>query len=148
MHAGYDIEIANLQNEVKIPEKMLYAIVHHVLSEENILRAEVSIALVSEEEIKILNEEFRGIPEPTDVLSFIYDPLPEVSGEIVLAPSYIKRQAEENNTGFEQELSMLLIHGLLHLLGYDHEKNNEEAELMWQKQENLLKSFWSQYSTF
>jgi len=145
---NYEIEVANLQSDVKLNEDNIYEVVSFVLQEEGIEDAEISVALVSEDEITKLNEEYRGLNEPTDVLSFLYEVVPRISGEIVISPAYVKEQAQRYNTTFEREFLHVLIHGVLHLLGYDHEVKTEEAELMWKRQKELEEKLFQQRSTF
>lgn len=140
----YEIEVANLQDAVDIDESLIYKLVSFVLREEDIDEAEISIAFVEEDEIRKLNEEYRKIPEPTDVLAFLYEVSPFIVGEIIIAPEYVERQAREFGVTFMKELIMLLIHGTLHLLGYDHEKSQREADLMWRRQEELERKFYQQ----
>lgn len=150
MESGFnhEIEVANLQNDVNLNEESIYEVVAFVLQEEGIEDAEISVALVSQDEITKLNEEFRGIDEPTDVLSFLYEVVPRISGEIVISPAYVRDQAQRFKTTFEKEFLQVLIHGVLHLLGYDHETKTEEAELMWKKQKELEEKFLQQHDTF
>lgn len=110
--------------------------------------AEVSILLTDDESITILNGEYRGIEEPTDVLSFSQhegaDEFATVSrqenllGDVVISVETAKRQAEENGTDLDSEIDMLLVHGLLHLLGCDHAEPGE-AEKMFARQAELLR---------
>jgi probable rRNA maturation factor len=146
--SGYEIEVANLQEDLAIDETMVSKIVSFVLSEENIEDAVISVALVDEGEITRLNREFRGLDEATDVLSFLYENDPKLFGEIVIAPAYVKDQAQRFGVSFEREFIMVLIHGMLHLLGYDHEIKTEEAELMWKRQKELEKKYLQQHNTF
>lgn len=139
------IEIANLQSEVTVDEELLYKLVYFILNKENIESAEISIALLQEDEMKRLNRDYRDVDEATDVLSFTLD-LDPLVGEIILSPSYIKRQAEEYQMTFEHELVMLTIHGLLHMIGYDHEASEREAGEMWSRQKELERNFWMQDS--
>jgi len=97
-------------------------------------RGEVSIALVSDRRIRALNRRYRGKDRPTDVLSFPTDVnfstvsfVSERSlGEIVIARGVARRQAREARHSELTELRVLALHGLLHLLGYDHEGDNGE----------------------
>lgn len=146
MSSNYEIEVANLQEKVKIDEEIIYKVVSFVLSEEDIDEAEVSVALVEIDEILKLNEEYRKVSQPTDVLSFLYDLIPYMSGEIVICPEYVKQQALDSGTSFLEEFVMLLIHGTLHLLGYEHEANNKDAELMWKRQKELVEKFFQQHN--
>ncbi len=111
-------------------------------------RCEVSIALVDDQEMHRLNLQYRHIDTPTDVLSFalqeadeptmLSESAPILLGDVILSTETIQRQAEERGHSFEQELSILLIHGLLHLLGYDHQAD-DETEVMEPLEQQLLK---------
>lgn len=98
--------------------------------------SELSIALVSDEEMAHLNEQYRGIEGPTDVLSFgCDDPCPTPGdepvtlGDVVIAPAVAERQAAELGHSIEHELDVLLVHGVLHLLGYDHEAEDDAGAM-------------------
>ncbi|MDP2299136.1 MAG: rRNA maturation RNase YbeY [Coriobacteriia bacterium] len=98
--------------------------------------SELSIALVDEDEMARLNEQYRGIADATDVLSFgCDDPCPTPGGEpltlgdVVIAPAVAERQAAELGHSVEQELDVLLVHGILHLLGYDHEAETDAGAM-------------------
>lgn len=96
--------------------------------------AEVSVTVVDEQEIKALNNEFRGINKVTDVLSFpIGDRNPEtgetVLGDIVLCAEKIISQAQEYGHTRKRELAFLTCHSMLHLLGYDHIEDEERQEM-------------------
>lgn len=108
--------------------------------------AELSLYLVGNQRMRALNRLYRGIDKTTDVLSFPqtgFKPSasrlqPYILGDIVLNLDQIKRQAIENNVSFKDELRLMLIHGLLHLLGYDHERNERAAVIMRKKEKSLL----------
>ncbi|MFM7718706.1 MAG: rRNA maturation RNase YbeY [Actinomycetota bacterium] len=97
-------------------------------------RAELSVSLVTEDEIAALHERYAGEPGPTDVLSFPLggedDAGVRFLGDVVVAPAYAARTAGD----VAAEVRLLLVHGILHLLGYDHEEDAERAE-MWGRQE-------------
>lgn len=111
--------------------------------------AEVSVLFTDDAFIRELNQQWRGIDEPTDVLSFpMMDPdsdvdrtkvpgIPDVLGDIVISLETARRQAEIANKTLRQEIELLLVHGMLHLLGYDHAEPDEEAA-MWKKQDAIL----------
>lgn len=112
---------------------------------------EVSITIVTNEEIHQLNREYRNIDAPTDVLSFeMNDPYVELDdelrnipipiGDIVISIDKVEEQAKAYNHSFERELAFLTVHGFLHLLGYTHDDENEE-KIMFAKQEQILKEF-------
>jgi probable rRNA maturation factor len=101
--------------------------------------AELSILLVDEDTMSAYHEKYLGEPGPTDVLSFPMDELrPPTDGEepsmgllgdIVLCPAVADRQAREHQRSSKEEAEYLLVHGLLHLLGYDHATAEEQAEM-------------------
>jgi probable rRNA maturation factor len=107
--------------------------------------AELSIAIVDIAEIAELNEKYRGKTGPTDVLSFECDDLcaavdpeePVTLGDVVIAPDIARANAEEYGHTVEEELNLLLAHGVLHLLGYDHEAESD-AEVMQARERALL----------
>lgn len=90
-------------------------------------RGTVTLVLVGDAAMRRLNRDWRGVDRPTDVLSFPADPGPRLKGEaphlgdIVIATGVARRQAAQARHGYTTELKVLALHGLLHLLGYDHE---------------------------
>ncbi len=125
------------------PEK-LEKTVERMLDYLNLKNVEVSVLLVDNEEIKKLNKEWRGKDKPTDVLSFpIGEETPygcKLLGDIVISIPYAKEHAKEFGNTFQEEMVRLLAHGLLHLLGYDHEKSEEDEKIMFKKEEELISS--------
>jgi probable rRNA maturation factor len=117
--------------------------------EEAPVYAELSIAIVELAEMSELNERYRGIAGPTDVLSFECDDLcaatdpdePVAIGDVVIAPEVAEEQAREYGHTVEEELNLLLVHGVLHLLGYMHEED-EDAVVM-QARERALLTAWA-----
>ncbi len=101
----------------------------------------LSLTLVNSEEQRELNDKYRQINRPTDVLTFPYeqdyDESPIDLGSIIICPEIAKKQAKEFNHPFERELAFLFIHGLLHIFGYDHIKE-KDAEVMYDLQNTLL----------
>lgn len=109
----------------------------------------VSVSLVDNKYIHKINKKYRGVDRPTDVISFAFlddeknkDKIFHSSQVVVLGDIYIsldkaKEQAEEYQHSLERELSFLFVHGLLHLLGYDHIKKEDE-EIMFPLQEEIL----------
>ena len=103
-------------------------------------RAELEISLVDEAEMTRLHEEWMDEAGPTDVLSFPMDELrpnelsendevPVVLGDVVICPDVARKQGDTAGHGMEKELRILLVHGILHLLGFDHLEPEEEAEM-------------------
>lgn len=86
-------------------------------------RGEVAVALVGDTKMRSLNRQFRGIDRPTDVLSFPAETNGHL-GDIVIATGVARRQARSAGHALATELRCLALHGLLHLLGYDHERDN------------------------
>jgi len=117
-------------------------VVKETLKYEGVLEGEVSVVLGDDELLKRLNKEYRGIDRTTDVLAFGYRGhiLPDVShiiGEIIISVDAVYRQAKEYNHSFEKELSILLIHGALHILGYDHSNKYLPKEPMTVRTEEI-----------
>jgi len=107
---------------------------------------EVSLLLTDDPTIRELNREYRGRDRSTDVLSFALnegdfpDPAPEMWGDIVISVECALRQAEAYGHSFETEMARLLIHGALHLIGYDHETTEYEAERMRKRESGILRT--------
>ena len=125
------IEINNLTN-FAVDKKFLTGVAKIVLKGENRERENISIAFVSSDEIKKLNQKYRKKNKPTDVLSFKLDEK-DCLGEIVICPEVVKKE--------EEKIERMLIHGILHILGYEHEKSKKEAEMMRVKEEHYLYQF-------
>lgn len=115
-------------------------------------QAEVSVTIVTNEDIQQINKEYRGKDTPTDVISFALEEegegeveivgaeIPPVLGDIIISADRTREQAEEYNHSFKRELGFLAVHGFLHLLGYDHMTKEEEEE-MFTKQKDLLDAY-------
>lgn len=101
---------------------------------------EISLVFLEERDAKRINWQFRTKDYATDVLSFSTDD-PQGLGELVLCPFVISRQATEHKLKFEQELAYLVLHGILHLLGYDHEKSPEEEKKMMSLQDEIFEKY-------
>ncbi len=118
----------NNQTKNSIDAGVLHRVAKIVFQGENVLKEkEISVVFVSREKIKELNEKYRKKNGPTDVLSFEGEN--DFLGEIVICPEVVKEKKEE--------LEFVLIHGILHLLGYDHELKEDEKE-MQSKENNYL----------
>ncbi|MBL7198918.1 MAG: rRNA maturation RNase YbeY [Anaerolineae bacterium] len=109
--------------------------------------ASLTVVVTGNREIQALNEKYRGVDAPTDVLSFGQEPTehvfvtpqeePPYLGDVVLSLPRAQEQAIDQGHGTESELELLTVHGVLHLLGYDHTTPEEEA-LMWARQDAAL----------
>lgn len=113
-------------------------------------RGELSLTFVTDEEIRRLNRRYRGIDQPTDVLSFPMHGPEEwpallakdqyvVLGDVIISIPRAKAQAQELGHSYQRELGFLLVHGLLHLRGYDHD-TEENERLMFRLQEEILQA--------
>ena len=123
-----------IRESFKLFEKAL--IQKKILSSQSVDK-KIVIAFISSLEIKKLNKKYFKKDRSTDILSF--SPIEEDSlGELALCVEKIKKQARERELSFEKEMSYLLLHGLLHLLGYHHEKGGAEEKRMYQIQDEIF----------
>jgi len=100
-------------------------------------RLELSVVFLDEKDAKRINWQYRSKDYATDVLSFETDD-PESLGELVMCPQVLKKQASENKLSYEHEVFRMMVHGVLHLLGFDHERSPEEEKKMLDLQEQIL----------
>jgi probable rRNA maturation factor len=135
-----DKPTVDLLNKQDLPADLddLADVARRTLRAEGVADGELSVSLVTEEEIAELHRRYMDEPGPTDVLSFPQDDeamsngQPRILGDVVICPAVASRQSEDLGA----ELRLLLVHGILHLLGYDHEGEEERRE-MWDRQEAL-----------
>jgi len=142
-----EVLINNLQEKnlsvVESLEKLIEKVVQKTLAKYGIDReGEVSIALVDNLYMQQLNREYRQKDAPTDVLSFPMDKLEQkeeclLLGDIIISLEKAQEQAKEYGHSLEREIAFLTVHGMLHLLGYDHE-GEEERSGMEKEQEAIL----------
>jgi rRNA maturation RNase YbeY len=133
-----------------LPQAKVIGLVERVLIEMGERSAEVGLVLTGDAEIRRLNRRYRGINQPTDVLAFALreDPFflypmglhPHLLGDVVISVPTARRQATEQGHSLEQEIVALMIHGLLHLMGYDHERSQAAARAMKRKERELFKT--------
>ena len=97
-----------------------------------------SLIIVDKEQIRLINKQYRNLDKPTDVISFV-DREDDYIGDIFICADLVKEQAILYNNSEEWEFAFLLIHGILHLSGYDH-KNEEEEKIMFEKQDKIIKN--------
>ena len=107
----------------------------------------LSVVITDDDEIQSLNRQFRGIDAPTDVLSFVDDASdasfvtdagePPYLGDVILSYPRAQEQAAEQGHGTDDELRLLIVHGVLHLLGHDHALPDRET-VMWSRQDAIL----------
>jgi probable rRNA maturation factor len=134
------IAIATPQEVVAVDRKRVREVVRAVLDGEKVADAEVSVAFVDNPTIHALNKRYLDHDEPTDVLSF---PLSEpnakrLAGELVIGAEVALAQAKERGHDVQEELALYVIHGLLHLCGYD-DKSDDAARAMRERERHYLR---------
>jgi probable rRNA maturation factor len=145
-----EILIKNQQKIIKLNQKKIEGKIKKVLQYLKVdEETEISVLFIDDKFIRSLNNKYRGIDKPTDVLSFSLQEgaikSPEVEsnkllGDIIISAETAQRQADNLNHSLEKELTVLLIHGLLHLTGHDHEKG-KDYKIMREKESEILKIF-------
>jgi len=136
------LEVVNFTRQ-RIEKKFFEKIVKNVLKSEKKEKQKVSVFLVGEKRIKDLNKKYKKKNKSTDVLSFgevsnFIEPEKKRLGEIVICLEKVKKNARKYKNPFKKELARVLIHGILHLLGYNHEKSTKEEKKMRSKEEYYL----------
>ncbi|GGH84983.1 putative rRNA maturation factor [Pullulanibacillus pueri] len=147
------IDYNNEQNLLKPSYfEMLTGLLNHAAEQLNIGEAELSLTFVDNETIQDINHRYRDKNQPTDVISFaleekgpdeieiVGEDVPRILGDVIISIPKVEEQASEHGHSFERELGFLAVHGLLHLLGYDH-MTKEEEEQMFSLQEDILSSY-------
>ncbi len=99
---------------------------------------QITIRFVEPEEGQSLNSDYRGKDYATNVLSFPYEVEPVVAGDLVICAAVVEREAAEQEKTLEAHYAHLIVHGILHLQGYDHEIGENEARLMEDKERTIL----------
>ena len=139
------ILINNEFPEIKVDARKIEQQTGKVLTSLDCNEHEISILFIGDQRIRDLNQQFRDIDRPTDVLSFpqisedeLEAPGALVLGDVAISLETARSQSEEHGLSFEEELTLLLIHGILHLLGYDHEVSDQEEERMRSKTRELF----------
>ena len=131
----------------KIDCSYLNKIIDKTLEMENVLSSNFAIVFIDDEKMHELNKNYRGIDRTTDVLSFAFEDNNKICynirqlGEIYVSIPKMQEQAKEYGHSEKRELAFLVVHGLLHLLGYDHTLGIEEEKEMFEKQELVLNEF-------
>lgn len=137
-------------NESGLPIKeidVLYDFIDYLVLKENLDNAIFNIIFINNNKIQEINKQYRHIDAPTDVISFALEDTEDgyksefrVLGDIYISLDKAKEQAQYYNHSLKREICFLAVHGLLHLLGYDHQ-TKEEEQIMFQKQEDYLNDF-------
>lgn len=126
---------------------LLQRAARQTLSDEGIVGGDVSVLLTDDAEIHALNQQWRGVDKPTDVLSFpLHDDLDALGdadegaislGDVVISLDTARREAVERGVSLDEVVAHLMVHGVLHLLGYDHGAADEEREMRGCEQRTL-----------
>ncbi len=120
------IEVVNRQRRLKVETQAWVDFAARALEAMGKSGSSATIAFVSDKTIRKLNQQFRGVDKPTDVLSFPDDGSDANLGDIAVSVETAAMQAKENGLSFDGEIAQLILHGLLHLSGFDHETDNGE----------------------
>lgn len=146
MTTTIDVFVANEQTDVPLDEHRLVSLVRTAAAEEGVdPRAEVTVLLVERPAMASLKEKWLGEPGATDVLAFpmddqVPDEEPYILGDIVICPDVAREQAAEAGGAVSEEVDLLLVHGFLHLMGYDHVKP-ADARTMRHREKKILAEF-------
>lgn len=128
--------------------EILEPLLTYALEVENVDNLEFNVIIINNEEIHKINKEYRGIDRPTDVISFALEDYKDIKyendyrvlGDIYISIDKVKEQAKEYGHSEKRELAFLTVHGLLHLLGYDH-MEKEDEKVMFSRQELILDGY-------
>ena len=120
------VEVVNRQRTCKVPSHNWTELGRNILTQIGREGSSATIAFVSDRKSRELNRTFRGIDKPTDVLSFPSGDSGPDLGDIAVSIETAKIQSRQNGLSLEREIAQLILHGLLHLCGYDHETDNGE----------------------
>lgn len=137
------VAVSNRQRSVRLSTARAKRNARRVLLEMGFVKAELSLAFVDDGEMRLLNSTYRGVKTSTDVLAFAMGEgrfsrvNPHVLGDVVISTETAAFQAKENGRNLFEEVDVLLVHGILHLIGYDHERSSSEARIMRAKESSL-----------
>ena len=147
MSAAIDVFVAHEQADVSVDEHRLVSLARLAAAEEDVdPRAEVTVLLVERPAMASLKERWLGETGPTDVLAFPMDEQapedePYILGDIVICPDVAREQAAEADRRVTEEVDLLLVHGFLHLCGYDHVRP-QDARSMRHRERKILSEFY------
>jgi probable rRNA maturation factor len=140
------IQIENQQKRIKIDKRKTRSLVIKLLKRLDCTDKEISITFVDDVTIQRINKQYLAKDRPTNVISFSLQEgefgniNPEILGDIVISVDTAQREAEKGNLRLDEEILFLMIHGLLHLLGYNHENTSKEnSRKMKQKEKELFR---------
>ena len=133
--ARRSVLIADLQSEVRLPAARVRKLALRVMARERLRAGELSIAFIDRMAMRRLNRRFLRHDFDTDVLAFpLESPL---VGELIISTGYAKREAKRRGIPVLEEVARYVVHGILHLAGYDDHKPADKAK-MWERQESYL----------
>lgn len=142
-----DVQIFNQYGKDIKELSIMEEFIEFCISKLNLKNVIFNVIIISNSDIHKINKEYRNIDKPTDVISFaleddkiISNPIYRMLGDIYISYDMVLKQAEEYNHSTQREICFLAIHGLLHLLGYDHMNENDEKK-MFGIQKELLDSY-------
>ncbi len=136
----FDVDVLNEAGYAVDAERLREAAITVLSRNEVEDGSSLTVAITGNDEVARLNQDYRGIDAPTDVLSFPMDGMPGDTpylGDLVIAYPYASAQAARLGHGLDDSLGLLVVHGTLHLLGYDHDTPEHRAQ-MWAAQEGAL----------
>ncbi len=134
------IEFSNKTRKYKINNKLFTKMVKEIAHLSGLDDGIVSISFVGETRIRNINKKFRNIDRPTNVISFPFmDTMGKIKiiGDIIICPTVAKKQADKQKNNFADYIAFLIIHGFLHLLGYDHIEERDRIK-MEKKEEEIF----------
>jgi len=141
-----EILLSNNQSQHPVDSKAFQSQVGQLLEKLGETQCELSLLLTDDAEIRRLNKTYRNLDHATDVLSFpqdedaVNESGDTLLGDVVISVETAARQAEEHHLSFNEELILLAIHGILHLLGYDHERSPQDARIMKDKTQVIFET--------
>ncbi len=140
------VEIFNQTNEKIVELETIEGLMEYAIKYQKLDNLVFNIIIISGDEIKKINNEYRNIDKPTDVISFALEDTKDITfdfrllGDIYISIDRAKIQAKEYGHSLLRELAFLSIHGFLHLLGYDHQ-NIDQEKIMFECQELILNGY-------
>ena len=140
-----EVLIDNRQSRHKISLKKIKQTVQVILDALDCPDSEISILIVDDPQIEELNQQYLNRKGPTNVIAFAMregefsDLSPQLLGDVVISTDTAAREAQISSTSMERRFNELLVHGILHLMGYDHETSEDDARVMEDKSRELMK---------
>ena len=144
-----EVLIDNRQSRFKISPKKIKKTVHVILSALDFPEGEISILIVDDPQIEELNQRYLNRRGPTNVIAFAMREgefshvTPHLLGDVVISADTAAKEAQHSGMSTERRFNELLVHGILHLFGYDHEESEKEARRMEEKTRQLLELIWN-----